>query len=211
MFLPDAGQANGLSFGPEGQLYAVSSKTGKIMSYDPSGKGSLVVDGIRGQYVLAMPGGGLYVTSAGDKPGDPGRVWFVKDGKKTLVDSGLKCATGLAYRPDQWLLSVADGHSKWVYSYQINPDGTLTNKERFFWLHVPDWEDDAGAESVCYAKEGQMFVATRWGIQVLRGRRPHPGDSAHARPQPRHRRMPWRAGLGYAFRLLRRQDYGSAR
>ncbi len=166
VFLSDAGQASSLSFGPEGRLYAVSSTTGRIMGYDPSGKGSLVVDGIRGRYILATPGGGLYVTGDGDKPGDPSVVWFVKDGKKTLVDSGLKRATGLAYRPDQWLLSVADGHSKWVYSYQINADGTLTNKERFFWLHVPDWEDDAGAESVCYAKEGQMFVATRWGIQV---------------------------------------------
>ena len=95
------------------------------MSYDPSGKGSLVVDGLRGQHLLATPSGGLYVTSNGDKPGDSGSVWFVKDGKKTLVDSGLKFATGLAYRPDQWLLSVADGHSKWAYSYQINADGTL--------------------------------------------------------------------------------------
>jgi gluconolactonase len=51
-------------------------------------------------------------------------------------------------------------------SYQINPDGALVNKERFFWLHVPDWEDDAGAEGVCYAKEGPLLVATRWGIQV---------------------------------------------
>ena len=102
----------------------------------------------------------------GDESEDSGEVWFVKDGKKTRVDSGLKFATGLAYRPDQWLLSVADGGSKWVYSYQINPDGTLGNKERFFWLHVPDWEDDAGAESVCYAREGPMLVATRWGIQV---------------------------------------------
>ena len=94
------------------------------------------------------------------------RCGLSRTARRPLVDSGLKFATGLAYRPDQWLLSVADGHSKWVYSYQINADGTLANKERFFWLHVPDWEDDAGAESVCYAKEGQMFVATRWGIQV---------------------------------------------
>ena len=165
-FLSDAGQADALSFGPDGRLYAVSSKTGKIIGYDSSGKSRLVVEGIHGRYLLATPGGGLYLTASGDKPGDPGVVWFVKDGKKTLVDSGLKCATGLAYRPDQWLLSVADGRSKWVYSYQLNPDGTLSNKERFFWLHVPDGEDDAGAESVCYAKEGQMFVATRWGIQV---------------------------------------------
>lgn len=30
---------------------------------------------------------------------------------------------------------------------------------------MPDWEVDAGAESVCYANEGPLFVATRWGIQ----------------------------------------------
>jgi len=31
VFLADGGQANSLSFGPEGQLYAVSSSTGKIL------------------------------------------------------------------------------------------------------------------------------------------------------------------------------------
>ena len=165
-FLADAGHANSLTVGPTGHLYAASSKSGKIMSYDASGKGSLVIDGIRGQYVLATPGGGLYVTTNGDKPGETGSVWFVKDGRKRQVDTGLKLATGLAYRPDQWLLSVADGRSKWAFSYQINADGSLANKERFFWLHVPDWEDDAGAESICYAREGPMLVATRWGIQV---------------------------------------------
>ena len=165
-FLADAGQANSLSFGPDGQLFAASAITGKIMSYDSTGKGSQVVDGIHCQYILATPGGELFATSYGDKPGDLGEVWFIKDGRKTLVDSGLKFATGLACRPDQWLLSVADGHSKWAYSYQINSDGTLTNKERYFHLHVPDWEDDAGAGSICYAKEGQLFVATRAGIQV---------------------------------------------
>jgi len=159
VFLDDAGRADSVSFGPQGQLYAISRATGRIMNYDASGKGVLVADGLPGRFVLAEPGGGLYVTGAG-------AVWFVKDGRKTQVDSGLKCATGLAYRPDQWLLSVADGRSKWVYSYQIKADRTLVNKERFFWLHVPDGEDDAGAESVCYAREGQMFVATRSGIQV---------------------------------------------
>jgi gluconolactonase len=165
-FVADAGQANGLSVGADGKLYAVSSQTGRITSYDSAGVGSAVLEGIHGHSILAMPGGGLYVTSNSDKPGESGMVWFVKDGRKTLVDSGLKKATGLAYRPDQWLLSVADGGSKWAYSYQMNADGGLVNKERFFWLHVPDWQDDAGAESICYAKEGQMFVGTFAGVQV---------------------------------------------
>ncbi len=166
MFLADGGRANSLSVGAEGQLYTVSNQSGKVMSYDATGKGSVVAEGLPGHHVLAAPGGGLYVTSNGEKDGESGSVWFVKDGRKTRVDAGLKHATGLACRPDQWLLSVADGHSKWAYSYQINADGSLVNKERFFWLHVPDWDDDAGAESVCYAREGQMFVATRSGIQV---------------------------------------------
>jgi gluconolactonase len=165
-FLSDAGHANSLSVGPKGDLYAVSRQTGKIMCYDRLGTGSEVVDGIRGEHLLATPAGGLYVTTNGERLAGAGEVWFVKDGKKSRVDAGLKFASGLAQRPDQWLLSVGDGRSKWVYSYQINADGTLGNKERFFWLHVPDWEDDAGAESVCYAKDGPMLVATRWGIQV---------------------------------------------
>jgi sugar lactone lactonase YvrE len=82
------------------------------------------------------------------------------------VDAGVKFATGMAYRPDQWLLSVAEGHSTWVYSYQINTDGTLTNKERFFPLYVANGDDDAGAESLCYSVEGRQFIATRSGVQI---------------------------------------------
>jgi gluconolactonase len=165
VFLPDAGQANSLSIGPKGELYAASARTGTIICYN-AGQTSVSAEGLRARYILAMPSGGLYVTTAGEKPDDASEVWFVKDGQKTRVDSGIKSGTGLAYRPDQWLLAVAEARSKWVYSYQVATDGTLTNKERFFWLHVPDWEDDAGAESVCYARENRMLVATRWGIQV---------------------------------------------
>ena len=180
-FVRDAGHANGLSVGPDSQLYAVSSQTGKILSYDSTGKPTLIADGIPGRHLLTMPGGGFYVTGSGESSG----LWFVKDGKKTQVDSGLKSASGLAYRPDQWLLSVADGGSRWAYSYQIGGDGTLSNKERFFWLHVPDGEDDAGAESVCYAREGPMLVATRWGIQVCAD----DGPTQVILPMPDHGRV----------------------
>jgi gluconolactonase len=165
-FITDSGAAHGLSIGADGKLYAVSEKTGRVVRYDGNDSSTVVIEGLTGQSIVAMPDGGLYITSNGDKPNTAGTVWFVKDGKKTQVDSGLKFASGVAYRPDQWLLSVADGHSKWVYSYQINADGTLTNKERFFHLHVADWDDDAGAETVCYSIEGRQFIATRSGVQI---------------------------------------------
>ena len=165
-FVADSGAAHGVSFGADGRLYTISEKSGKLMSYDTAGVGSVVMDGILGHSILARPDGGLYVTSNGEKPAESGSVWFIKDGKKTRVDSGLKFATGMASRPDQWLLSIAEGHSKWACSYQVNADGTLTNKERFFPLHVADSDDDAGPESACYALEGQLFFATRSGVQI---------------------------------------------
>ena len=165
-FATDTGKAHCVTVGADGTVFTISERSGKLMSYDAAGKGSVVMDGILGHSILARPDGSLYVTTNGDKAHGPGSVWMIKDGKKMQVDAGLKFATGMTYRPDQWLLSVAEGHSKWVYSYQINDDGTLKNKERFFHLHVADWDDDAGAECVCYSIEGRQFVATRTGIQI---------------------------------------------
>ena len=166
VFVEDAAQAHCVTVGADGTLFTISEKSGQLMRYDTAGKGSVVLDGIPGHSILARPDGSLYVTANGDKPNSPGTMWLIKDGKKTQVDSGIKFATGMAYRPDQWLLSVAEGHSKWVYSYQINAEGTLINKERFFHLYVADWDDDAGAECVCYSLEGRQFIATRSGVQI---------------------------------------------
>jgi enterochelin esterase-like enzyme/sugar lactone lactonase YvrE len=166
VFAKKAGQAHCVTVGADGTLFTISEKSGKIMRYDATGKGSVVMKGILGHSILARPDGGLYVTSNDEKAGLPGTVWLIKDGKKTRVDSGIKFATGMAYRPDQWLLSVAEGYSKWVDSYQIQANGVLTNKERFFHLYVADWDDDAGSESICYSIEARQFIATRSGVQI---------------------------------------------
>ena len=163
VFADRAEGATGLTVAADGRrLFAVSSRTGRIVAYDASGTAAPVLEGISANHILAMPDGSFYVTSDDDH----GSVWHVKNEKKTRVDTGLKHPTGLAYRPDRWLLAVAEGASKWTCSYQIAEDGALVNKERFFWHHVADWDDDTGAESVCYSLEGRMFVATRIGIQI---------------------------------------------
>jgi gluconolactonase len=166
-FAADTGNAHCVSVGADGRVYTVSEKSGKIMSYDADGKGSVVLDGLTGHSILAHPNGSLYVTDNDSKrPTNGGSLWLIKDGKKTQVDAGINFATGMAFRPDQWLLSVAEGHSKWAFSYQIADDGSLINKERFFHLHVQDWDDDAGAECICYSQEGRQFLATKSGIQI---------------------------------------------
>lgn len=159
VFVAEHGGADGLAVGPRGEVYSVSASSGRIMRFDAAGRGEVRCTGVSGSSIQAGPEGDLYVTGAEG-------AWLVRDGRATLVDTGLKCATGIAFRPDRWLLAVADGGSKWVYSYRIATDGRLVDKERYFWLHVDDGDDDAGPGSICYAAEGQLFVATRMGVQV---------------------------------------------
>lgn len=177
VFATDTGNAHCVTVGADGSLFTVSEKSGKLMRYDTSGKGSVMFEGFNGHSILAMPNGTLYLTSNTQTPSTgsmeillgskPGTIWQLKDGKLELLATGLRFATGMAYRPDQWLLSVAEGHSKWVDSYQINNEtGQLSNGEIFFPLHVADWDDDAGAESLCYSLEGRQFIATKSGVQI---------------------------------------------
>lgn len=158
----DSGQATGLAVSANGKVCSISPTRVGIFCHETGGATSRVAEGIRGNHLVAMPNGSFYVSSDDDN----GSVWLIKDGQKTRMDTGLKHPTGLACRPDQWLLAVAEGASRWSCSYQIDTGGTLINKERFFWHHVADWDDDAGTESLCYSLEGRLFAATRIGIQI---------------------------------------------
>jgi sugar lactone lactonase YvrE len=87
-------------------------------------------------------------------------------GEKKVVDKGLKYSNGVVFSPDQSLLYVADYASHWVYSYQVQPDGSLSNKQKYYHLHVPDNADDSGADGMRVDRDGRLYVATRMGIQV---------------------------------------------
>jgi sugar lactone lactonase YvrE len=68
--------------------------------------------------------------------------------------------------PDHTLLYVADSRSHWVYSYRIQPDGSLAAKQRYYWLEEPDSTEGSGAEGMQVDREGRLYVATRAGIQI---------------------------------------------
>ena len=160
--------------------------------------------------MLARPDGVIFITA--NDPVKGSQVWCIKDGRTRLLDTGgLKFATGLAYRSDRWLLAVADGNSKWAYSFQINDDGSLTNKERFFELLVNNCDDDAGTGSVCYAQDGQVLVRDARGHPDLCAARSPPGGVARTGPQPRRRSGAGRTNDEHTVRLLRNQDLETER
>lgn len=166
-FLANAQKPDGQAFGPDGRLYAVSHGKNGIVAYDAAGNSTTITTGISGNDIVVANNGNMYVTSPASKPGEANTVWLVRPtGKKQIVDTGLKFPNGVTLSPDQTLLYVADFRSHWVYSYQVQPDGTLQHKQQYYWLHTPDTADDSGADGLRVDRDGRLYVATRMGIQV---------------------------------------------
>ncbi len=164
-FLADSKRGDGQAFGPDGRLYANAGATEQVLAWDADGKSTVIADGFKGNDIVVRHDGSLFATAPFVAPDS--KVWYVSPkGEKKIVDSGLKFANGLCCSPDQSLLYVADSRTHWVYSYQIQPDGSLTHKQKYFHLHVPDTAEDAGPDGVRTDRDGRVWVATRLGLQV---------------------------------------------
>ena len=167
-FIADSKRGNGNAFGPDGRLYAVAMGEKKVFAYDADGKATTIAEGWIGNDITVAHNGNVYVTNPpADNENAPSKVWLIKpNGEKSVVDTGLKYANGITLSPDQTLLYVADYRSHWVYSYFIKPDGSLDNKQRFYWLQVPDTSDQSSADGIRVDRDGRLYVATNMGIQI---------------------------------------------
>jgi len=167
LFLSETRGANGQAFGADGRLYAVATSSSQVLAYDADGQGKVIADGIRGNDLVVRHDGALFVTEPSVLTLQPSKIWYIiPGGEKRVVDTGLKYANGVALSPDQSLLYVAEYRSRWVYSYQVQPDGSLAHKQKFYRLHKPENSDDSGADGMRVDRDGRLYVATRMGIQV---------------------------------------------
>jgi gluconolactonase len=167
----DTRKGDGQAFGADGKLYSVAGGAEQVVAYefaDGAVKPAVVIaDGFRGNDLVVKHDGGIYVTNPGWNGTDPSKVWYISPQKeKKVVDTGLKFSNGLSLSPDQSLLYVADSRTHWVYSYQVQPDGSLAHKQKYFHLHVPDTAEDSGADGIRVDRDGRVYVATRMGLQV---------------------------------------------
>jgi sugar lactone lactonase YvrE len=167
LFAANSGNVYGQAFAPNGDMYAAAMVAKKILTYKPDGKPNMITEGFAGNDLVVANNGNTYVTNPSADANVLSKVWLIRpNGEKVEVDNGLKFANGVTLSPDQTLLYVADTRSHWVYSYSILPDGTLANKQKYYWIHAPDTADDTQADGLKTDRDGRLYVATRLGIQV---------------------------------------------
>jgi gluconolactonase len=151
-FLPenqDSG-ARGLAVDPSGKLTVDNSG----IAFGPDGK----LFHSKG-HILVREDGSVYESVGGI-------VTRTVNGKKQVLESTLPTASGIAFSPDKKLFFVADAGSQWVYSYVVEADGSMSDRQRFYWLHMTDIPNNSGARDLATDTHGNLYVATRMGIQV---------------------------------------------
>lgn len=169
-WMSDTQRANGMAYGPDGRRYTLAANVEEVWAFNEKGDKDVVATGIRGNDIAIALNGNMYITepvSNASKRSDRSRVWLVRpNGEKQELDYGLKFANGIALSPDQTQLYVSDYDSRWIYSYMVQPNGTLAYKQRLIWLHKKDSEDSSRADGVRVDRFGNIWVATAMGIQV---------------------------------------------
>ena len=162
VFAENTGGANGLMFGADGKLYACANGKKAIVSYDDSGNAESIIEDVESNDLVSRSTHDGYFTDPGNK-----KVWYVdRDGGKRVADTGIAFPNGVITSPDQSLLYVADTRGQFVFSFQIQPDGSLSHKQRYFHLLIPDGETDSGADGMTVDMQGRLYVTTRMGLQI---------------------------------------------
>jgi gluconolactonase len=163
VFVENTNGGNGMMFGPDGRLYVGATRTKQIVAYDPSGAATVLAENAVVNDLAVNAKGDLYFTDSAAK-----RVWFLpRGGSPRVVDEGIEHPNGVLFSPDQTLLYVSDyvGQLSWVF--QIQPDGSLAHKQRYFYVHMPDAAMRSASDGMAVDADGRVYIATALGVQVF--------------------------------------------
>lgn len=167
VFKEDGGGASGLMFGRDGLLYAAEDGKQRIVAWSvTNGSEKVLAENVHSNDIAVSSKGAIYFT---DPPGH--RVWFIdQSGVKKAVVDNIGFPNGVRYSPDESMLLVDDSWTRWIWSYHVEPDGSLTDGEPFYRLEINETGDPgritAWPDGLALDTLGYVYAATRGGVQV---------------------------------------------
>jgi gluconolactonase len=162
VFAEQTGRVTGMSFGPDGKLYVCQHARRRIVRYSDSGVEELLIGDAPCQDIATLSTGFYYTDLV-----TPAVWWSDYTGRRTRVDELLGTPTGLALAADQGFLHVSAGDEPVTYSYRVAADFSLEYRQPYGHLHLPVGATSAGAGAMTVDVNGNLYVATASGVQVL--------------------------------------------
>lgn len=189
---PDIGEygqpgSNGLTIDKEGRLIIDQHGNRRVIRIEKKGPVTVLADKIDGKKfnspndIVYKSDGTVYFTDPpyglpaffDDKRKELGYsgVFMIKDGKVQVVSKDLGGPNGIAFSPDEKYLYITNWdirdihHTKTLWQYEVNTDGTLKNGKIFF-----DWnftEDEEALDGIKVDKQGNLFVSAPGGVWIL--------------------------------------------
>jgi gluconolactonase len=170
--------ANGLALTKDGHLLMAEGEGKRISRLEPNGKLTTVTHGTEDRPFLAPndlivdANGGIYFTEPGPRPVVPGRIVYVYylpagANEPIVLDDKVARPNGLTITADGKTLIVDDTLGTVVFAYDIQPDGSVTNKRPFAELRdIPEGKE-SGADGLALDREGRIYITTVKGVQVF--------------------------------------------
>lgn len=173
-FLQPAGRSNGMYFDARGNLLACADEKTELWSIAPDGTRTVLAREFAGKPlngpndVWERPDGALYFTDPfykrdwwdhSTRPQDSEQVYFLSADRTRLmrVTTDLVQPNGIIGTPDGRTLFVADIRAGRTYGFDIQPDGTLTNRRL---------RCELGSDGMTLDTEGNLYL-TGQGVSVF--------------------------------------------
>lgn len=169
VFLEGLSSPNGLAFDGSGNLIACEGGNGRLISIDPQSRITVLADQYNGTRfnepndLWIAPQGGIYFTDpAFQSPvvqGGEYVFYLAPDrGQVTRVINDMVRPNGIVGTDDGKTLYVADYEAGQTFAYDINPDGSLSNK-RLFVL--------TGSDGMDLDARGNLYLTTPNQVRIF--------------------------------------------
>ncbi len=182
-------RTNGLYLLPDGRLLGAEGNGPRIIAIAPGGALTALATGYGGKPLRGpndlIPDrrGGIYFTDPGPRPApdvapkEPGSVYYIRPGppgnEVLLIDDQIARPNGISLSLDGRTLYVGDTEGEYVYSFDVQPDGSARNKRPFVKLRDPEPGTlglRSRADGMALDSEGRLYVTTGSGVQVIDSR-----------------------------------------
>ncbi|WP_247233518.1 SMP-30/gluconolactonase/LRE family protein [Telluribacter sp. SYSU D00476] len=174
-YMEPAGRANGLFIDSKGNLWACADANTELWKIDKNKNIVVALKDYTGQKfngpndLWVARNGNIYFTDPfyarpwwehKTPPQDVQAVYYLSKDRKTLnrVAADLKQPNGIIGTPDGKMLYIADIGASKTYSYQIEKDGSLSNKKLFC---------EMGSDGMTIDNRGNVYLTNRAGVTVF--------------------------------------------
>lgn len=163
--LPEGSMANALKYTSGGDVFVADYTGHNIWRLNLATRELSVyahLDGASQPNDIAIAPDGTIYASDPDWKHATGQLWMVRPGGQVVrLETGMGTTNGIAVSPDGKTLYVNESVQRKVWKYAIEPDGSLTDKQRFLQF------DDAGMDGMRCDDHGNLYIARYAAGRVL--------------------------------------------